>query len=297
MKKALLLLLPCILLCCTANTQTKNRSASSSQKSLLWEVSGNGLISSSYLFGTYHFEGKSFADSLKGIGEKFKTCKAVAEEVVIDSSSFEVIGPAMRFTDTTLDKIFTQNEYDSIATCVKSFSNVKLDKISHLRPSALELYLLSFLTPKTISDTNPELDKYFRIEGEKNKDKIIGLETVQFQIDMVFNAPLEDQKRRLLFCMREMDAARKNINDYHSMYRQQDIEGLYKMLMYTDREYSKAEKDKMLKNRNLKWMEKLRGIIKDQPTFIAVSAGHLMGEHGLIHLLRLKGYTVTPVKI
>jgi uncharacterized protein YbaP (TraB family) len=34
----------------------------------------------------------------------------------------------------------------------------------------------------------------------------------------------------------------------------------------------------------------------EQPTFLAVGAGHLPGENGVIGLLKKSGYTITPVE-
>lgn len=48
--------------------------------------------------------------------------------------------------------------------------------------------------------------------------------------------------------------------------------------------------------RNMEWMKVLPDIMAQNPTFIAVGAFHLIGEQGLISLLRRAGYTVKPVK-
>ena len=37
------------------------------KNSLLWEISGKGLKSPSYLFGTYHLIGQNFLDTLPGV--------------------------------------------------------------------------------------------------------------------------------------------------------------------------------------------------------------------------------------
>ena len=41
---------------------------------------------------------------------------------------------------------------------------------------------------------------------------------------------------------------------------------------------------------------KLKTLLADKALVIAVGAGHLPGEKGLINLLRKEGYTVTPVE-
>ena len=43
-------------------------------------------------------------------------------------------------------------------------------------------------------------------------------------------------------------------------------------------------------------MKKLKSILPERPVTIAVGAGHLPGDNGLLDLLRKEGYTVKPVK-
>ena len=59
---------------------------------------------------------------------------------------------------------------------------------------------------------------------------------------------------------------------------------------------SPSEEDAMIYNRNKAWAEKLPAIMKAAPTFVAVGALHLLGEKGLLNLLKRQGYTVEPVK-
>lgn len=53
----------------------------------------------------------------------------------------------------------------------------------------------------------------------------------------------------------------------------------------------------LLKARNMNWITKLTGLIKDKTTFIAVGVRHLPGENGLITLLQKEGYKVEPIEV
>lgn len=52
----------------------------------------------------------------------------------------------------------------------------------------------------------------------------------------------------------------------------------------------------MIDNRNRQWVKVLPEIMKAAPTFVAVGALHLLGENGVLNLLKQQGYTVEPVK-
>jgi hypothetical protein len=52
----------------------------------------------------------------------------------------------------------------------------------------------------------------------------------------------------------------------------------------------------LLDKRNTNWVAQLNKIMKKESVFIAVGAGHLVGEMGLISLLRKAGYTLRPLE-
>ena len=54
--------------------------------------------------------------------------------------------------------------------------------------------------------------------------------------------------------------------------------------------------DILLYNRNVNWANKLQTLMPQNAVVIAVGAGHLPGDKGVINLLRKAGYKVDPVK-
>ncbi|MBK9455713.1 MAG: TraB/GumN family protein [Bacteroidetes bacterium] len=52
----------------------------------------------------------------------------------------------------------------------------------------------------------------------------------------------------------------------------------------------------MLDNRNINWIPVIEEQIKLQSTFIAVGAGHLVGEKGILQLLHNQGYVISPIQ-
>jgi uncharacterized protein len=54
--------------------------------------------------------------------------------------------------------------------------------------------------------------------------------------------------------------------------------------------------DLLLKNRNKNWVKQLKQIMENKSVFVAVGAGHLVGNDGLISLLKKAGYNVVPLE-
>ena len=77
-------------------------------------------------------------------------------------------------------------------------------------------------------------------------------------------------------------------------YKKQDLEKLEKMMVETDMGMA-GFTDILLYHRNQNWVKKLKTLMADKALVIAVGAGHLPGDKGVISLLRKEGYKVTPV--
>ena len=78
-------------------------------------------------------------------------------------------------------------------------------------------------------------------------------------------------------------------------YKKQDLKKLEDMMVETDPGMA-GFTDVLLYHRNQNWVKKLKLLMPDKSLMIAVGAGHLPGEKGVINLLRKEGYTVTPVE-
>ncbi len=273
----------------TAHSQNKKRS-----NTLFWEISGNGLKKPSYLFGTYHFADKGFVDTMQVVNEKLKNADIVVGEIVIDAALAMKLVPFMMLKDTTLDKLFTPTEYKLIADYLKKFPGYKLEMFNTMKPVAVQTFILQLISPKTFTATNPAIDEYFQHYAKENDKKVIGLETVEDQANLLFGSSLLRQKELLLKYIKEEKKNSKDLKRLYQYYIAQDLEKLEK-LFNDNTNYTVEEMDGLLKNRNQKWLAKLPEMMKNQSLFIAIGAGHLIGKDGLIKGLKAQGYMVTPI--
>jgi len=294
MKKISLLLLCILLISCNEPQRLKYKNITL-DNSLLWQISGNGLATPCYLFGTDHLLGGNFLDTLPYVMEKFRQCKAVATEVDFESEPDEYKSHIILKNDS-LSHLFTSVEFAEINKTFAQYVPARWSykTFDRLKPAYIHDDLYYAIAPRTLSKTNHHLDKYFREAGRVMGYKIIGLESVAFHDSLLFDAPLALQKSNLLYLVRHIDHIRKLTEESLELYRKQDLNGMenHQSLKngYTDKYIYQY-----VASRNSNWLDELPAIMKDQPTFIAVGAAHLLWNCGLIKQLRLKGYTVTPI--
>jgi uncharacterized protein len=264
------------------------------ENSLLWEVTGKGLKEPSYLFGTFHLLGSEFIDSLSHVKARFNESKTLAGEMVFDNSMTEKMMKAAVMQDTTLQNLLSEEEYAKTSAWLKELTGMDLRIFDTYNPAMIQLMMVALLQQKLNKKAIVPMDLYFQNLGKDNK-KIVGLESFEDQVEVLFSkTSYHQQARHLVEFVNEKESSIEMLVNMNRLYRQEDLAALMKMFFTTS--YSSAEQNALLDDRNQKWMTILPGLFQEQRTFVAIGALHLPGENGLVHLLRKAGYTVRPVK-
>ena len=281
------------LIALSAVAQTENAT-----NTLLWKISGNGLKSPSYLFGTIHMlcsEDALLSDNMK---KAIKEVDEVYFEVDMDNL-FEMMGAISKMKmlgDTTLKDLVNENDYKIIKAYFE-------DKGSMLPFSMLETYkpMLAASTLEQNSmpcDNTTAMEQVIMKEAKEASKKIKGLETMAYQAGVLDSIPYKLQAEQLLSYIDKANKGEEDDTELKEMfkaYKSQDLKKLEKMLIETDAGMS-GFTDILLYHRNQNWVEKLKSLLPVKSLMIAVGAGHLPGEKGVINLLRKEGYKVTPVE-
>jgi uncharacterized protein len=280
-------------LCFTAGAQVKSNTDSNT---LLWRISGKGLTQPSYLFGTIHMlcaSSLDLSDSLKGA---IANTKEVYLELDMDNI-IELMGVMSKMKmkgDTTLADLLSPEEY----TRVKDFFRE--------RPSVIPFALLekykpmlaaSSLMESDMSCENPvSMEQLIMTQAKADRKKLRGLETMAFQLSIFDSIPYKLQAKQLLNYVERYgkDDEKAQYQELISAYMNQQLDKLGSLSQQDDMGLENFM-DLLVYNRNRNWVKKLDGILADKAVVVAVGAGHLPGEKGLISLLRKAGYTVEPV--
>ena len=277
---------------------TKPARGGQTENAVLWEVSGKGLSQSSYLFGTFHLLTSDYLKTLPKVAEKLALSRTVAGEVLMDSTVMMKMLPASMMTGTTLDQLLKPEEYQLAAEYFKEVSGMDLKMLNSFKPMALQMTIIQFewnkLNP-TPYKNGPAMDVYFQQEAKAQGKTVVGLETVEDQIRAVFDQfSLERQSEMLVESVKDKQKTREEMLKMAQCYQAQDLACLQRMLHDPD-SFRPEEMKTLLDDRNAAWMKQLPDLMQTAPAFIAVGAGHLVGERGLVSLLRQRGYTVKPL--
>jgi len=277
-----------------------------SQAQLLWKVNGNGLGRPSYIFGTHHMAPSSMIDKIPSMEQAIEGCDIVVGEVEKDSlMSPEVQARMAQYmmapADSTLDKLFSPEDYQIVETVFNKYfgsMGVKLSQMNSLKPSAISTQMQAMQAIKYFPNFNATdlIDAAVQTRAKDAGRPSVGLETVQEQIDLLFNSPLSEQAEGLLEACKQDDHFQEQSVALADAYMNQDLDKLFAIMTDATTGSSEEAMDALIYSRNRSWVEKLKVMMPERACLVCVGAGHLPGEQGLLQLLRNAGYTVEPMQ-
>ena len=281
--------------------------ALASQAQLLWKVSGNGLGRPSYIMGTYHFAPASMMEQIPGMKQALEGCDVVVgeidkEEMMSQDAQMMMAMAMMAPSDSTLDKLFTPEEYAIVESVFNKYfgsMGVTLSQMNMLKPSAISVQMQALQALKYFPDFDESalIDMAVQTRANEMGRPSIGLETVQEQVELLFNSPLAEQAKGLLETCQKDDLFVVQSSALVEAYMSQDLAKIEEIISNPEIGGDDAEEmEALIYDRNRAWVPKLVKIMPERACLVCVGAGHLPGDQGLLQLLRDRGYTVEPMQ-
>ncbi len=289
----LLLNAVCLLPACQAQPAPPDLPANADEQTLLWEISGNGLKKPSYLFGTFHLMCRGDIR----ISPSLRTALGYADEVYME---MDMDDPAvllgglllMRMKDgRKLRDLYTETEYQRLLQYFTDTLHAPMGMLESTKPYFLLMLLYPKMMPcKQVSGMEEELVKMAKAAGKP----ISGLETIEFQASVFDSIPYAVQARELLKSIDSLPQYAAYFDTMQQLYKDQQLDALEAMLQRSEAGMAEYQ-PLLLDQRNERWVQQLKQKMVQKSLFTAVGAGHLMGENGLIRLLRKENYRLRPL--
>lgn len=277
-----------------------------SQAQLLWKVSGNGLARPSYILGTHHMAPASMIDEIPGIDVAIEGCDIVVGEIEKDSlvgqeAQMRMAQSMIAPLDSTLDKLYTPDEYAIVEQVFNKYfgsMGVKLSQMKSLKPAAISTQLQAMQAIRYFPnfDANNLIDIAVQERANELGRPSAGLESLQEQIDLLFNAPLAEQAKGLLEACKQDDKFLEQSVALSEAYATQNLERIFTVMTESITGEDEEAIDALLYDRNRAWVPKLVEMMPERACLVCVGAGHLPGPQGVLQLLRDRGYTVEPMQ-
>lgn len=260
-------------------------------KSLLWEVSGNGLEKPSYVFGTIHMICQDDYIMTETIQNTLKNVDAFYAEIDFSNPENMAVMQQSMTSEIPLSERLEPAKYNELKSLLKEVVDLDITQFEHLTDAAI----VSMVTFKSFPCTDFKMYELELLQtAAATQKKMGGLETATEQMEILGKTLGIDAVFEMLSDLKKDGF--KSTKEMVALYTNQDVQGLYdymkKSSYMTDDVYNE-----MLTKRNHNWINEMPELMKNQSVFFAVGAAHLSGNDGVLKLLKDNGYTVKPVKI
>lgn len=279
-----------------------------SHAQILWKITGNSAKETSYLLGTHHLAPLSMLDSIAGFNDALAAVNAVAGEVDMAKMNAEaqsLMGHMLAPADSTLTALLAPAQADSLTTVLQKYMGPQISaaQMAPLKPAAVATQLALLETMATMPEAaqalaeGKQLDSEVQVRALALDKQIIPFETAEEQMSILMGAPLAKQARLLMEAVKQSldGTASESARKLTDAYLAQDLAAIAE-LIFSEKEMEVEDVERLIFARNRNWAASLSGILPERSVLVAVGAGHLPGDEGLISLLRKQGYTVEPVK-
>jgi uncharacterized protein len=261
------------------------------ENALLWQVSGKGLSSPSYVYGTIHIickEDFQFSGTLK---EKFREAKNIYLELDMDDPNMMMkMASLSMMKGQSLKDLMSPADYTYLSAYVKDSLGMPMMLFNKMKPITLMSLLYTKALPCSASES---YEQTMVAMAKQQKKDIKGLEKIEDQMAVFDKIPDSVEAKMILDMIRQMPEQKKQFAQMVDAYKKEDLKSLSNAM--SESPEWKGFEDIMLSNRNKNWIPVMEMAMKENTTLFAVGAGHLSGKDGVINLLRAAGYTVTPV--
>ncbi|MBC8767445.1 TraB/GumN family protein [Arenibacter sp. BSSL-BM3] len=257
------------------------------ENSLLWEISGNNLQQSSYLYGTMHVSQK-IAFRLDDV---FYEALDKSEIVALESdpdSWLEDYGK-MRSGGVGYGTGFITKGFYIYPFAIKNPTKEIVSSYLSLDDRLVNNIL--YRTNETSQNFEEEtyLDMFIYQAGKKFTKPIVALEDLEESSALVGRANMNAMKPKPDEWLQKKMQTQEVMSLLQDAYRERNINLIDSLdqAMYTEHYLQN-----MLYARNVNMVQRMDSLMQTAKVFTGIGAAHLPGKNGVIQLLRNKGYEV-----
>lgn len=276
-------------------------------KAMLWRVSRAG-IPDSYLLGTAHMTDPR----VNLLSPTVKEAVAKARVVALEIADISPMAMAEAIAKSPQLMLFEDDRRLDLLISPEAFAAVKVQLEAARLPSAFAsrfkpwvvsmVMAISECERKRMADGHLVLDMVVAKEASDNGVPVVGLETIEGQLSAAAAVPMEEQVALLRASLSMADRTDDLRETVLQLYVDRKLgAALPLQQLIAERSGSRGLdfrgfKSKLVDRRNRLMRTHALPLLSEGNVFIAVGGLHLIGEEGLVELLRNAGYELTPIE-
>jgi uncharacterized protein YbaP (TraB family) len=267
-------------------------------KHFLWKVTGSkGVV---YLLGTIHVGKADFYPLPSIIEDSFKKADTLVEEIDISEPGEtarlqqRVIEDGGYPNGDAITNHLSEGTRSHLAAYVKK-GGLSEPAIAHMRPWLVSMLVVQFELQRMGFDPSNGLDRHFLEEARQSHKPIRALEDAGSQLELFSSLSQKLQDRLLLSTLVDMEKSGDFFDLLTRAWQSGDTAAIREVITSGVRDYPQLKPlmTKMFDDRNTAMTAKIARFLQTPKSyFVAVGAGHLVGDQGIPSQLRRKNFRV-----
>ena len=262
--------------------------SASGDKAVYWSIM-DGERRAGYLLGTMHSEDPRVLDFPQSFLDQLSSNQVFAMELVPDLPTLKLLSEYMHYQDGTgLESRVGAQRFAKIRNLLSGYQ-VPADWAETMKVWAVVM---------TLSVPPPQsgffMDWSLSLRAAGSGLRVVGLETMDQQLSFLEDMPMKLQLDILDQAIENYDSVGEVHGQMVNSYLSGDLQILEAEAKLQLDQLAPEARDYFVRHginaRNHHMLESLLPLLSESQVFVAVGALHLPGEHGLVSLLRKKGY-------
>ena len=258
---------------------------------MLYEISGKGTRSKSYILATNRYVEMQFIDTIPNVFKCFSRCdKVVTEFAMQDYEAIAALRQAALLPDSVkLTNFYSESEYRYIDNALRISLGMGLDQLCRMKPSYLtEMFRTELMKQWLGYDDQKSMENFFESVALERNIPIVGLDNIGETMYMLFDRePFHWQCRELLKVIEYPENEVKQEKAIKEMYLNGRLTDIAYQVEGPNNKSSISYSDyKVYCQRNKEWTKRLKPYLAEGNCFITLDAIYIGGEKGLLEQLK-----------
>ena len=273
----------------------RGASAVSTNHHSLWQATGPHCTV--YLLGSIHFLKPENYPLAPVIEQAFTNAQTVVFETDLGlmedpgAIAGKLMAKAMLPAGQTLAEQLTPATYRALSNYLASVG-MSAAMFTQFKPGLVAMTLEATELQRLGFAADQGVDLHFYRLATKQGKKLVPLETIDFQLDLITGFSKDEGELMVKSTLDEMEKTRQELAELVKAWRVGDGDGTDHILNSL-RQDAPAIYKRLLTDRNQNWLPKLEEFLAgDQNVIVIVGAGHLVGQGGVVELLKRKGVKI-----
>jgi uncharacterized protein len=264
------------------------------QKSCLWKVTTKQ--NTVYLLGAIHLMREDGYPLNKSIESAYHDAQTLVLEINLDEAASNeaqslMISKGLYPAGQTLRQSLSPQTFELVKKKAEELG-LNIQQVNRLKPWLVTMTLAAMQLEQLGYDSKLGIDKHFFDQARTDKKEILSLESIEYQVSLLEGMSSDNQEAALLETIQELDLFKKEFEEIVKAWSNGESKKLDELLIESFKDYPELL-NQLIVQRNKNWVPTIEEFLNHKGNvLVVVGAAHLIGNRGVIEMLRQKGYVV-----